>query len=202
MKPKQKDMVQPRLVQSPAAAAAAASVTAAYAIAAASDKKTVQASATENPETKNVQSETSFVKETASRTDILREENTSLVSKLAEITAENSKLMDKLDYAKSSHSELTKVSFPSFLNTLVVFLSWFVHSTIVIFNTFLSFLTFNRSFSRYKVNWKLKLQDALNSRFCDCDLIFVHFIRVSKFLGQRSYEQRLSSLHGCKGNQT
>lgn len=114
MKPKQKDMVQPRLVQSPAAAAAAASVTAAYAIAAASDKKTVQASATENPETKNVQSETSFVKETASRTDIFREENTSLVSKLAEITAENSKLMDKLDYAKSSHSELTKVSFPSF----------------------------------------------------------------------------------------
>jgi predicted RNase H-like nuclease (RuvC/YqgF family) len=114
MKPKQKGIVRPRLLQSPAAAAAAASVTAAFAIAAASDKKTVHASATEDPEMKNVQSESYLVKETVSETDKLRKERTNLEAKLAEIKVENSRLMDKLDYARNSHSDLMKVSFPSF----------------------------------------------------------------------------------------
>jgi predicted RNase H-like nuclease (RuvC/YqgF family) len=114
MKPKQKDMVRPRLLQSPAAAAAAASVTAAFAIAAASDKKTAHVNATEDPDTKNVQSESHFVKETASEVNRLREEKTNLESKLAEIKAENSRLMDKLDYSRNSHSDLMKVGFPSF----------------------------------------------------------------------------------------
>lgn len=111
MKPKQKDMVRPRLLQSPAAAAAAASVSAAYAIAAASDKKTAHPSSTEDSETKNVQSEISFVKETASEMDRLTEEKTNLEAKLTEIKAENSRVLDKLDYARSSHSELMKVGF-------------------------------------------------------------------------------------------
>ncbi|KAJ4785310.1 Galactose oxidase/kelch repeat superfamily protein [Rhynchospora pubera] len=109
MKPKQKDMVRPRLLQSPAAAAAAASVTAAYAIAAASDEKTVRASATEDLKTKNVQSDsTAIKKKTTSEIDVLREEKTNLESKLAEIKAENSRLTDKLEYARSAHSELMK----------------------------------------------------------------------------------------------
>ena len=108
MKPKPRNFVQPRLLQSPAAAAAAASVTAAYAVVTATDEKTKDIVATDDLDVKRVEPGSSS-KQIVAEIDALNGEKGELESRLAEICAENSKLKDKLDMVKLSYGELTKV---------------------------------------------------------------------------------------------
>lgn len=98
--------MQPRLLQSPAAAAAAASVTAAYAVI--TDEKTRDIVATDDLDVKRVQPSGSS-KQITTELDALNGEKGKLESRLAEVRDENSKLKDRLDMVKLSHGELTKV---------------------------------------------------------------------------------------------
>lgn len=107
MKPKPRNFVQPRLLQSPAAAAAAASVTAAYAVVTATDEKTRDIVAADDLDVKRAEPGSSS-KQTVAEIDALNWEKGKLESQLAEVRAENSKLKDKLDTVKLSYSELTK----------------------------------------------------------------------------------------------
>uniref|UniRef100_A0A0E0K728 Acyl-CoA-binding domain-containing protein n=1 Tax=Oryza punctata TaxID=4537 RepID=A0A0E0K728_ORYPU len=105
MKLKPRNLVQPRLLQSPAAAAAAASVTAAYAVI--TDEKTRDIVATDDLDVKRVQPSGSS-KQITTELDALNGEKGKLESRLAEVRDENSKLKDRLDMVKLSHGELTK----------------------------------------------------------------------------------------------
>ncbi|XP_006649183.1 acyl-CoA-binding domain-containing protein 4 isoform X2 [Oryza brachyantha] len=107
MKLKPRNLVQPRLLQSPAAAAAAASVTAAYAVITATDEKTRDILATDDLDVKRVQP-AGFSKQITTQVDALNGEKSKLESRLVEVHDENSKLKDRLDMVKLSHSELTK----------------------------------------------------------------------------------------------
>ncbi|VAI63454.1 unnamed protein product [Triticum turgidum subsp. durum] len=107
MKPKPRNFVQPRLFQSPAAAAAAASVKAAYAAITATDEKTKDIVATDDLDVKRAEPGSSS-KEMVAEIDALNGEKGELESRLAEVRTENSKLKDKLDVVKLSHNELTK----------------------------------------------------------------------------------------------
>uniref|UniRef100_A0A0D9VMU9 Acyl-CoA-binding domain-containing protein n=1 Tax=Leersia perrieri TaxID=77586 RepID=A0A0D9VMU9_9ORYZ len=107
MKLKPRNLVQPRLLQSPAAAAAAASVTAAYAVITATDEKTRDIVATDDLDVKRVQPAV-YSKKITTEVDALNGEKGKLESRLAEVRDENSKLKDRLDMVKLSHSELTK----------------------------------------------------------------------------------------------
>ena len=108
LKLKAKNLVQPRLLQSPAAAAAAASVTAAYAVITATDEKTRDIVATDDFAIKNAQPASSSKKFVA-EIDVVNGEKDKLESRLAEVRDENSKLKDKLDLANLSYGELAKV---------------------------------------------------------------------------------------------
>jgi len=108
LKPKARNLVQPRLLQSPAAAAAAASVTAAYAVITATDEKTRDIVATDDFDIKRAQP-ASNSKKFVAEMDVLNGENGKLASRLAEVRDENSKLKDKLDMANLSYGELAKV---------------------------------------------------------------------------------------------
>uniref|UniRef100_A0A0E0NN11 Acyl-CoA-binding domain-containing protein n=1 Tax=Oryza rufipogon TaxID=4529 RepID=A0A0E0NN11_ORYRU len=94
MKLKPRNLVQPRLLQSPAAAAAAASVTAAYAVI--TDEKTRDIVATDDLDVKRVQPSGSS-KQITTELDALNGEKGKLESRLAEVRDENSKLKDRLD---------------------------------------------------------------------------------------------------------
>ncbi|KAG8072963.1 hypothetical protein GUJ93_ZPchr0006g41495 [Zizania palustris] len=107
MKLKPRNLIQPRLLQSPAAAAAAASVTAAYAVITATDEKTKDIVATDDLDVKRVQTAGSF-KQIVTEVDALNGEKGKLESRLTEVRDENTKLKDKLDMVNLSHSELTK----------------------------------------------------------------------------------------------
>lgn len=108
MKPKPRNLVQPRLLQSPAAAAAAASVTAAYAVITATDEKTRDIVATDDLDVKRAQPAGSS-KQIVAEIDALNREKVKLESRLADIHDENSKLKDKVDMVKLSYGELAKV---------------------------------------------------------------------------------------------
>ncbi|XP_051191962.1 acyl-CoA-binding domain-containing protein 4 [Lolium perenne] len=107
MKPKPRNFVQPRLLQSPAAAAAAASVTAAYAVITAADEKTKDIVATDDLDVKRAEPGSSS-KQIVAEIDALNGEKVELESRLTEVRAENTKLKDKLDMVKLSYGELTK----------------------------------------------------------------------------------------------
>jgi len=107
LKPKARNLVQPRLLQSPAAAAAAASVTAAYAVITGTDEKTRDIVATDDFDIKRAQP-ASNSKKFVAEIDVLNGENGKLASRLAEVRDENSKLKDKLDMANLSYGELAK----------------------------------------------------------------------------------------------
>lgn len=107
LKLKARNLVQPRLLQSPAAAAAAASVTAAYALITATDEKTRDIVATDDFAIKNAQPASSSKKFVA-EIDVVNGEKDKLESRLAEVRDENSKLKDKLDLANQSYGELAK----------------------------------------------------------------------------------------------
>ncbi|CAL4967722.1 unnamed protein product [Urochloa decumbens] len=107
LKLKARNLVQPRLLQSPAAAAAAASVTAAYAVITATDEKTRDIVATDDFDIKKAQPASSSKKFVA-EIDAVNGEKDKLESRLAEVRDENSKLKDKLDLANLSYGELAK----------------------------------------------------------------------------------------------
>ncbi|XP_020275737.1 acyl-CoA-binding domain-containing protein 4 [Asparagus officinalis] len=103
LKPKTRDSKQPRLFQSPAAAAAAASVTAAYALAKITDKNGDSV----NSEGVNLKlASANSGKVVAVDTDKLTSEKKSLESKLEEVLNENSRLKNSLDEMNNSHNLL------------------------------------------------------------------------------------------------
>ncbi|KAK3023317.1 hypothetical protein RJ639_044539, partial [Escallonia herrerae] len=95
MRPKPRDSLNPKIFQSPAAAAAAASVTAAYAL-------------TKSGKLDYAEKEDSFKVDLSVETNALREGNKMLESSVAETAAENSVLKAKLDEKNSTYAELSK----------------------------------------------------------------------------------------------
>ncbi|VVB13200.1 unnamed protein product [Arabis nemorensis] len=94
----------PKIYKSPAAAAAAASVTAAYAIAK-SDKSDYPPPA---KPTLNGIGNNSSERDIRTRIDTIKEEKGKLESSVAETQVENSKLREKIDEVNSSHAELSQ----------------------------------------------------------------------------------------------
>lgn len=109
MKPKPRDTLRPRLLQSPAAAAAAASVTAAYAVISANDEKSIDINTVDDSDIKGVQP--NGAQEFAIKVDELTTEKNNLESRLTEVREENSRLKTNLDAVNNSYSELGKVLF-------------------------------------------------------------------------------------------
>lgn len=101
LKPKPRHSIQPRLFQSPAAAAAAASVTAAYALTTATDKNSNPMNA--DLKDAEVRSSPNIV---AVDTDILSSEIKSLESRLVEVRDESSRLKGNLHEMNDAHSLL------------------------------------------------------------------------------------------------
>lgn len=104
MKPKATDSIQPRLFQSPAAAA---SVTAAYALTTISKKNNDPVNA--EGANLNFTQARSPPKVVAIDTDKLTSEKRFLESKVEEVTNENSCLKDSLDEMNNSHGLLLMV---------------------------------------------------------------------------------------------
>lgn len=98
MRPKPKGSKHPKVLQSPAAAAAAASVIAAYALA--------KSEKLEFPEAEDKSK--IFKVDLSAEVNALKEGNKVLESSLAEVRAENSALKTKLDETNSNHAELAK----------------------------------------------------------------------------------------------
>ncbi|XP_059628379.1 acyl-CoA-binding domain-containing protein 4-like isoform X2 [Cornus florida] len=113
MRPKPRDSSHPKIFQSAAAAATAASVTAAYAV---NQPGKLDFIKTEDSDIK-------LVEDNGSQQDLsldinaIREENKVLESLLAEVKAENSGLKEKIEETSSTHAELFK-EFRSFKGQL------------------------------------------------------------------------------------
>lgn len=105
MKPKPKDLSRPKIFQSPAAAAAAASVTAAYALAKTEklDFAIIENDVSKKREEKQSQSNGAI------EIEAIREEKAKLELALSEVQGENSKLQHEIDEVNSTHAELSKV---------------------------------------------------------------------------------------------
>lgn len=103
MRPKLKDISRPKIYQSPAAAAAAASVTAAYAL---SKTEKLDFATKSNPKgaEKNLSEHDVRVE-----IEAIREEKTLLELSLIEVRAENSKLTGEIEEIDATHAELSKV---------------------------------------------------------------------------------------------
>lgn len=104
MKPKPSDSSRPKIFQSPAAAAAAASVTAAYALTKAEKLYFTKAEDSNSKGAGNILSEQNV------RNDIkaIREEKNVLELSLEEVRAENNRIRGQIDEKNGSHSELSK----------------------------------------------------------------------------------------------
>lgn len=106
MRLKPRDILLPKIFQSPAAAAAAASVTAAYALA--------KSEKLDFPQNFNVNSTANGSKlpeeNVTTKIEALKEEKRLLQLSLTEATSENSRLREKIDEINSTHAELSKVS--------------------------------------------------------------------------------------------
>ncbi|KAK0592644.1 hypothetical protein LWI29_022839 [Acer saccharum] len=101
MRLKPKDISRPKIFQSPAAAAAAASVTAAYALA--------KSEKLDFPKNFNLNFGSSLAEEDVKiKIDALKEEKRVLELSLAETTTENSRQREKIDDVNSTHAELSK----------------------------------------------------------------------------------------------
>ncbi|XP_068648393.1 acyl-CoA-binding domain-containing protein 4 [Aristolochia californica] len=96
LKPKPREPSRPKIFQSPAAAAAAASVTAAYAM---------STSALKSLDFVNEKSATVFKVDAS---DALKAEKQQLESDLSEVRIENSRLKGYIDEVNNTHTELTK----------------------------------------------------------------------------------------------
>ncbi|PON43636.1 BTB-kelch protein [Parasponia andersonii] len=103
LRPKRMDLSQPKILQSPAAAAAAASVTAAYALS--KNEKLDLISA--EPSSKRVENGPSG-KDVKIEMEAIKEEKRVLELSLKEARAENSKLGGAIEEVNSTHAELAK----------------------------------------------------------------------------------------------
>ncbi|KAF3434112.1 hypothetical protein FNV43_RR25215 [Rhamnella rubrinervis] len=103
LRPKLKDLKRPKIFQSPAAAAAAASVTAAYALSITEKLDFATAKSNSNGAEKSLSEE-----DVAHEVDAIREEKTLLELSLAEVRTENSKLSGKIEEINGTHAELSK----------------------------------------------------------------------------------------------
>ena len=104
MRPKPTDSSRPKILQSPAAAAAAASVTAAYAL-----SKTEKLDSAGAPSNSNGAAQNVSLKDITVEIDTIKEEKSVLEASLAEVTAENAKLKSAIEDGSSTHAELGKV---------------------------------------------------------------------------------------------
>lgn len=105
MRPKPRDYPHPKIFQSPAAAAAAASVTAAYAL---SKSGKLEFSEMEDLSIKLAQAHGSQW-DLASDITAIKEEKKMLESALAKVRAENSSFKGKIDESTDTHADLSKV---------------------------------------------------------------------------------------------
>ncbi|KAL2324959.1 hypothetical protein Fmac_024017 [Flemingia macrophylla] len=104
MRPKAKDTMRPKIFQSPAAAAAAASVTSAYALSKSEkldfmqlDDINIKSSVNGHPKD-----------DITDKIEAMKEEKRLLVLSIAEVKAENSKLGGEIEEINNTHAELTK----------------------------------------------------------------------------------------------
>ncbi|XP_042015300.1 acyl-CoA-binding domain-containing protein 6-like [Salvia splendens] len=104
MRVKPRDYLQPKILQSPAAAAAAASVTTAYALA---KPELSSFSEKEDSNSKIIPVDTSQ-KDISAEINSLKEEKKALELSLAEITADNSAIKTKIEEINENHAELSK----------------------------------------------------------------------------------------------
>ncbi|XP_010267284.1 PREDICTED: acyl-CoA-binding domain-containing protein 4 [Nelumbo nucifera] len=104
LRPKLKDSLRPKIFQSPAAAAAAASVTAAYAL---TTKTELDFTNTEDSNYEEVQMKNSKEDFTA-EINAITEEKKMLESSLTKVREENSKLQGSLNEMNNTHAELSK----------------------------------------------------------------------------------------------
>lgn len=107
MKPKPRDSARPKIFQSPAAAAAAASVTAAYALTKAEKLDFTKAEDADSRGAENSVSE----KDVTNGVKAIREEKNVLELSLAEVRAENTRIKGQIDEKNGTLSELSKVCF-------------------------------------------------------------------------------------------
>lgn len=105
LKPKPRNLSRPKIFQSPAAAAAAASVTAAYALTKAEKLDYTIAEDSNSKEGGNSLSE----QDAKNDIEAIREEKHQLELSLAQVRAENSRLGGQIDEQNGTHSELSKV---------------------------------------------------------------------------------------------
>ncbi|KAL0557241.1 hypothetical protein IC582_005765 [Cucumis melo] len=104
MRPKPRDSSRPKIFQSPAAAAAAASVTAAYALA---KTEKLDFSMIEDG-VSNGRQQNHSQPNGAIELEAIREEKAKLDLTLSEVQSENSKLKQEIDEVNSTHAELSK----------------------------------------------------------------------------------------------
>ncbi|ESW16246.1 hypothetical protein PHAVU_007G140800 [Phaseolus vulgaris] len=104
MRPKEKDIVRPKIFQSPAAAAAAASVTSAYALSKSEkldfmqlDDMNYNSSVNGHPKD-----------DVTNKIEAIKEEKRILELSIAEVRAENSKLGGEIEEINNTHAELSK----------------------------------------------------------------------------------------------
>ncbi|KAG7032963.1 Acyl-CoA-binding domain-containing protein 4 [Cucurbita argyrosperma subsp. argyrosperma] len=104
MRPKPRDSSRPKIFQSPAAAAAAASVTAAYALAKTEklDLARIEDGVSKRKEEKQSQSNGAI------ELEAMREEKAKLELTLSEVQGENSKLREEIGKVNNTHAELFK----------------------------------------------------------------------------------------------
>lgn len=105
MRPKPNDSSQRKIFQSPAAAAAAASVTAAYALTK-SEKLNFTTVQSNSKGAENHRSEQDFTIDI----EALREEKGVLELSLSEVRKENARVSQEIDEVNNTHSELSKVA--------------------------------------------------------------------------------------------
>lgn len=108
MRPKPRDFLNPKILQSPAAAAAAASVTAAYAFA---KSELSDIADREDSSSKVIPIDTSQ-RDLLAEINSVRDGKKALESSLKELSTETSALKTKIEETNSNYSELSKVCFP------------------------------------------------------------------------------------------
>ncbi|OVA17943.1 Kelch repeat type 1 [Macleaya cordata] len=106
LRTKPKDSLRPKIFQSPAAAAAAASVTAAYALNSKGEKK-IDLKKNEDENLKEIETESSPQDFTVD-VNLITAEKKTLESSLTEIRAQNSKLTEDLTEINNTHEDLSK----------------------------------------------------------------------------------------------
>lgn len=153
MKPKPKDSLVPKIFQSPAAAAAAASVTAAYALTKAEkldfkelDDINFKPNANNHP-----------IVDVTVEIESIKKEKQVLESSLADVRAENSKIRGEIDEVNSTHTELSKVSSKTFM--------WCYTVVQLVIIVLLIIKCFSRNSSQSRDNLWLRDQDVLPWRY-------------------------------------